>query len=352
MQIAKLPLVSIIVPVYNSEKFLDSCIQSLVKQSYKKIEIIIINDGSADQSKELCDYYAKNDHRITVVHKENNEGVTKARLSGFTQSKGDFVTFVDSDDFVHLQFVEIMVNAALKYNADVVGCQYFHVTKNAFFKTDKRPEEGLYGKENIRHLLKTNFLYDSKTEKSGMNPFIWTKLIKRQFVGEMLEAGINLWYEEDLVGTFKLLYSVKTMFVLSDYLYYYTQHNKQVTKIFNPNLWENANNCWIRIKDIDKESYLDKQFPKRIIMTLYDILKKCSTERYAFFENYFRMMRYSEVVKRILELECDNSFGYRSKFKLFILRKNIPFFLFVIFRFKTKYNELLAKERSMLFFQA
>ena len=339
MRIAELPLVSIIVPVYNSEKFLDSCIQSLVKQSYKKIEIIIINDGSTDQSKVLCDYYAKNDQRITVVHK-TNEGVTQARLIGLQYSNGSYVTFVDSDDFVHMRFVEIMVDMALKYNTDMVGCQYYHVTKNAVFKTEKRPEEGLYGKENIRHLLKTNFLYDSKKEKAGMHPFICTKLIRRQYVGEMLEAGKNLWYEEDLAGILKLLYSINKMYILSDYLYYYTQHNRQVTKIFNPNLWENANNCWIRIKDIDKESYLDKQFPKRIIMTIYDILKKCSSEQYAFFENYYRMMRCSEVVNSILELGCDNTFSYRSKIKFYILRKNMTVFLFLIFKFKTKFNLL------------
>lgn len=341
MQTAELPLVSIIVPVYNSEKFLNSCIQSLVKQSYKNIEIIIINDGSTDQSKNLCDFYSKSDHRITVIHKNNNEGVTQARLSGFTHSKGDFITFVDSDDYIHLQFVEIMVNTALCYNADMVGCQYFHVVNKNIYKTAKRPKEGVYNEQDIRQFLMTNFLFDDVTGKAGTNPFLWTKLIKRPFVSETLKVGKELWYEEDLVGTLKLLQTIKTMVILPDYLYYYSQHNNQVTKQFNPKLWKNSNNCWTIIKELDRDSFFVTQFPKRVILTVYDILKKCSSERYSFFKAYFQMMRNSEVVNQALDLKCDNSINLKSKLKIYILKGNLTLLLYILFKGQTKINNVL-----------
>ena len=122
-------LVSIIIPVYNVEKYLDRCIQSVFQQSYKKLEIILIDDGSPDSCPRLCDIYGKNDKRVKVLHKKN-EGLGLARNSGLALATGKYVLFIDSDDYLSEKMVEKLVYQAELMNADIVYCGYFYETSN------------------------------------------------------------------------------------------------------------------------------------------------------------------------------------------------------------------------------
>ena len=108
-------LVSIIVPVYNVEKYLERCIDSLVNQTLKDIEIILVDDGSTDDSGNICDKYAKKDKRIKVIHKENG-GLSDARNIGLSIANGRYLQFVDSDDFIHKQMIEILYNTIINNN--------------------------------------------------------------------------------------------------------------------------------------------------------------------------------------------------------------------------------------------
>lgn len=110
--------VSIIVPVYNVEKYLSKCIDSIINQTYKNIEIILVDDGSNDLSGEICDSYQKQDDRIKVVHKQNG-GLSSARNVGLDLMKGEFVGFIDSDDFIHPQMIEILLKLACSYDLDM-----------------------------------------------------------------------------------------------------------------------------------------------------------------------------------------------------------------------------------------
>ena len=116
-------LVSIIVPVYNVEQYLDRCLDSLVRQTYSKIEILLVDDGSTDGSGALCDAWQRRDHRIRVFHKPNG-GLSDARNHGLERASGDWVCFVDSDDWFDLRFVETMLGALEDTGADVAECDY------------------------------------------------------------------------------------------------------------------------------------------------------------------------------------------------------------------------------------
>lgn len=111
-------LVSIVIPVYNTQKYLSECLDSIINQSYKNLEIIVINDGSTDNSQNIIDEYVKKDKRIISIY-QNNSGVSAARNSGLDNSSGDYVCFVDSDDFIRKDFIENLINVMSKYNADV-----------------------------------------------------------------------------------------------------------------------------------------------------------------------------------------------------------------------------------------
>ena len=110
--------VSIIVPIYNVEKFLPKCIESIINQEYKNIEIILVDDGSPDNSGVICEHYKKTDNRIVVIHKEN-AGVSEARNTGIDHAIGDYICFIDGDDFVMPNYVSYMLELALRYNADI-----------------------------------------------------------------------------------------------------------------------------------------------------------------------------------------------------------------------------------------
>ena len=107
--------ISIIVPIYNDEKYLKRCIESILKQTYTNIELILINDGSEDKSLEICEEYKKNDNRIIIVNKEN-EGVSVARNIGIEKATGELISFVDADDYLEITFLQELFNIMKKYN--------------------------------------------------------------------------------------------------------------------------------------------------------------------------------------------------------------------------------------------
>ena len=116
--------VSIIVPVYNVEKYLDKCIESIVNQTYRNIEIILVDDGSPDKCPEICNEWAKKDDRIKVIHKENG-GLSSARNAALEIAQGDYITFVDSDDWIENDMIQSMLTCAAKNDADIVCCGFY-----------------------------------------------------------------------------------------------------------------------------------------------------------------------------------------------------------------------------------
>ncbi|MGN0521375.1 MAG: glycosyltransferase family 2 protein [Eubacterium sp.] len=124
------PLISIIVPVYKTEKYLDKCIESIVNQTYESLEIILVNDGSPDGCPQKCDEWAERDSRIKVIHKENG-GLADARNAGTRACSGDYVMFADSDDYLEPDMVEFLVNLSLEYDADVSRCGFYFDYENS-----------------------------------------------------------------------------------------------------------------------------------------------------------------------------------------------------------------------------
>lgn len=123
-----MPKLSIIVPIYNVEKYLPRCIESILNQTFREFELILINDGSTDNCKEICEKYKKIDSRIIVVNKKNG-GVSSARNFGIDISRGEYIGFVDPDDFIDANMYEILFNTANSYNSDMVICDYYKVSE-------------------------------------------------------------------------------------------------------------------------------------------------------------------------------------------------------------------------------
>lgn len=114
-------MVSIVIPIYNAEKFLKKCVSSVLEQSYKDFELILIDDGSSDNSSVICSEFAECDSRVIFIH-QNNSGVSSARNCGLEAAKGEFIAFVDSDDYVEKDWLKLQINAMTANNADVAVC--------------------------------------------------------------------------------------------------------------------------------------------------------------------------------------------------------------------------------------
>ena len=116
------PLISVIVPIYNVEEYLNRCVESIVNQTYQKLEIILVDDGSPDNCPRMCDDWAKKDSRIKVIHKENG-GLSDARNAGMKITTGEYISFIDSDDYIETCMIEILYEAIKKYDCDIASCR-------------------------------------------------------------------------------------------------------------------------------------------------------------------------------------------------------------------------------------
>ncbi len=230
-----MPQISIIVPVYNAEQYLSHCIDSVLSQSFSDIELILVDDGSPDRSGEICDRYAEQDPRVRVIHKENG-GVSTARNAGLDVANGDYITFVDSDDFLDDNMYEKMMAKAREYNSDVVLCDclkeyadrsvlYTHDIRGGFYNRDQLVEE------YFPHLLMMENVEYPATISN------WLLLFRRELTKQVryLE-GVR--YSEDLLFGAELMYCAKSFYYMKGEAYYHYRMNLQsATHKFVPDKW-------------------------------------------------------------------------------------------------------------------
>ena len=218
----ELPLISVIVPIYNVQNELSRCIDSIIKQSYQKMELILVDDGSTDESLEICQRYANKDNRIKLYSKVNG-GLSDARNFGLKYAVGDYVAFIDSDDYVESNYLEKLYTSVTEKKADVAVCAFNEVdTKENFIKTVNFPNE-LYGDEiSGRELLKLVFARNGYT-------FIvaWNKLYKRELFDKVQFEKGKL--HEDEYINFPLFWDVKRVSVVNESLYNYVQRTGSIT---------------------------------------------------------------------------------------------------------------------------
>lgn len=257
------PLLSIVVPIYNVEKFLPHCIDSLIAQTYHNIEIVLVDDGSPDKCGEICDQYAAKDSRIKVIYTKN-AGVNEARITGFKESKGEYITFVDSDDYVSPLYVERLY-WPIKEKGVALSCVQWINVKGNIQRKDNRLRHGYFDRRGIEDILRTDFLFNYKKKKTAYNLGLCCKMIKREYLVGAMENARRLWLGEDLIANLYLAYRIPSMYILDEYLYYYVQHGSQSTRNGSLKAWNNQVEQWKRILELDEEKYLSNQLPYRIL---------------------------------------------------------------------------------------
>lgn len=203
-------LISIIVPVYKVEQYLDMCIESLVNQSYDTLEIILVDDGSPDRCPDICEKWAEKDERIKVIHKKNG-GLSDARNTGLAASTGDWISFIDSDDWIDSQFYEKLKNLADR-GADIVGCSTVLVDENGkWLEIQKSIDCELDTIDAMKHLINEDILRQT----------VWNKIYRSELLkGTSFLVGK---YNEDDFWTYQVIAKATKVICCSNALYFYRQ---------------------------------------------------------------------------------------------------------------------------------
>ncbi len=213
MEKANLPLVSVIVPVFNVEPFLAQCLESILAQTYPSLEIILVNDGSTDGSFEICKSFAERDGRIILVNKTNG-GLSDARNAGLAVFKGDYVCFVDSDDYVAPTYISRLFEAAYESDADISVCNFVPVLE------DGSRAEKQFGEPVGNHIYEADDINDVFISEQNTTMVVaWNKLYKRHCF-EQTRFKVGKLHEDEWT-TYKLLYDASRIVTISEGLYFY-----------------------------------------------------------------------------------------------------------------------------------
>lgn len=223
------PLVSVVVPIYQIDRYLGTCIESLMNQTYRNIEIILVDDGSPDRAPEICDLYAKKEARIKVIHKTNG-GLVSARKAGLEASSGEYVGYVDGDDWVAPGFYEALVTAICEYNSDIAIAGMSRDLFSISSKITSKIPEGNYEGERLEK-LKRNMLTFERFSHIGISTYVWNKLFKREKLLKyqmIVDNGISI--GEDAAVTYPYLMECNRVSVIDNCDYHYRQREDSMLK--------------------------------------------------------------------------------------------------------------------------
>lgn len=234
--------ISIIIPVYNAKKYLSKCVNSVLNQSYKNLEVILVDDGSTDGSGEICDKFCKTDQRIKVIHKDNG-GPSECRNIGVKNSTGKYIGFVDSDDYIDENMYKALYNSLYDNQADIAQIGHAIVSDNQIV-------DRVHG-DNSVVILRENDIVREIIKDELINSFTWDKLFKRELFDDF--EFINLSYHEDLASMSILLSKSKKYVCNNIPLYYYVRNEDSISHTLTPKKYYDSYNAYkIREKVIYK----------------------------------------------------------------------------------------------------
>jgi len=245
-------LISIIVPIYNVEKYLKKCLDSIVHQTYKKLQIILVNDGSPDNSASIAQEYVDKDSRFQLFHQEN-KGLSGARNTGLKYVAGDYVFYLDSDDILIENAIEILVKAAMEENADVVqGNFYYDYPEYLLLNKQQKEKKVIYNKKEALWVLLEH--------KTVLN-FAWGKLIKSELAKQFLFPEAKFY--EDGFWKYKLMHALDIYVSLNTPILYYLQRGSAISGSFSMRNLDQLESEVLRAAFVKKE-YGEKFYNKAL----------------------------------------------------------------------------------------
>ena len=234
---------SVVLPIYNVEKYLNRCFDSVMNQTYKNLEIILVDDGSPDNCPQICDDWARIDNRIKVVHKKN-AGLGEARNSGLDVATGDFIAFFDSDDYIDKRLFEELYTVIITKNPDLIEFGHYNVDKQGnVIKTfvPKTSSEMFEGKEVLSKFLPELICTDPKTgAASDLLMSAWSCLYRRQLLVECNFRFVSEreYISEDVYSLMKLMPNLHSVNIVQKAYYFYCENGQSLTHVYKPDRFE------------------------------------------------------------------------------------------------------------------
>ena len=320
-------LISVIVPVYNVEKYLNRCVDSILNQTYTNLEVILVDDGGPDNCPAICDAYAKQDKRVKVIHKANG-GVSDARNAGLDVAKGDFIAFVDSDDWIDCTMYEKLLNKQKENNADLVFCKYNYVDAKTIKHVNEFNLMNLSA-DNIfplfyQDMIKTNGNYYIHTH--NVMGSIFRVLFSKKIINN-LKFDTKVKIEEDVLFLSNLLLNNAKCDYVDEYLYNYFFRDVSAVNIPNKEKLEIA--C-VFSKEIEKLKLSDEliasikfnEFSFYYLWCIKSNIKLTNKELFSWNTHYNYKCHFK------------NEFGIKTKIKFLLIRMRMSWILKLLYRLK------------------
>mgnify|MGYP000094379319 FL=1 len=223
-------IISVIVPIYNVSCYLKKCLDSIINQKYKNLEIVLVDDGSTDGSSKICDDYASYDERIKVIHKKN-EGLVRARKTGLLASSGDIIAYVDGDDWIESDMIETLYNIMESQDVDIVMCGRYEDAGDIYRQVYHGIPSGRYDKDSMIKKVYPNMIVNQAFFEWGVFPGVWDKLFKRVSLEKyQMEVDDRLTMGEDAACVYPTLLNAQSIYVLHKCLYHYRQSVNSMVK--------------------------------------------------------------------------------------------------------------------------
>lgn len=327
------PKVSIIVPIYNSEKYMNKCIESILNQTLTEIEIILVNDGSTDNSGKIIDNYAKKDKRIKVIHQENS-GPSVARNKGINIAKGKYIGFVDSDDYIESTMYEELYKNANNRNTEVAMCSYNekHLYNEAEYVIKANLDSGsIYEKEDIKNNIISTF---SKNDNYGFYS-LWNKIYLREWLLKSnLELDVNRDHGEDWWFNINVFSKLRSFVYIDKALYNYVHSNNNSLMVkYRENQFDLFLDGRLKMKEIMPKEYMDyDEFNKRFVYEFSAYIIRT-------FKEVEDSKKRNLLIKNVLNNEevkesCKNLSGLPIHFKVasYLIKNNFKSLAFITYK--------------------
>jgi len=284
--------ISVIVPVYKTEQYICQCVDSIINQTYKNLEIILVDDGSPDDCGKICDEYAKVDNRVKVIHKING-GLVSARKAGVATVTGDYISFVDSDDWIDINTYKSIQKIIKEYNADIIAFGHNRVNGDKIYKCCENLSEGLYNRIDLKaQILAINDVFYHRI----ISPVCWNKIIKTSIIKKNLSKVNNkIKIGEDAALIFPCAMMSESIYIMSDALYNYRLRETSMMHEKDNNKYKNVELVINRLIEALEENRLDKSKIMQKQLALYTADLMLITNASYFFDDLSEL--YPELKK-------------------------------------------------------
>ena len=324
---------SVIVRIYNAEKTLRRCVESILNQTFSDLEVILVDDGSTDSSWRICEEYAKRDNRVVAFHKKN-EGPTRACKTGVELASGEYIGFVDSDDYIDADMYALMMAESAKTKADIViggiTIDYFDFCKKIY----NGLPAGDYSRSDIEKTIIPRMLMPAGFNKFGIIPGLPLKIFKKTILEKSL---VNVWDElvtgEDLAITSFAVMLAQGISILENASYHYVQTENSIIRSYAPKRFEHICNLYKCINQIDEPAY-KKQIGAYFVCRLYNALAECAKSKYFEKQETIKMMRSmieNEVSFNALKNADVSNWDWKDKIKIYLMKNKLVHILYAIF---------------------